>query len=90
MVKKKKKIDSFPCPLNICLLFPPVGFSPNGQRQLPFGCDPAADILPGQHLSSDWAENTTAGSLVEHQRSVTAEQLYDHALYSTMLLYHGS
>lgn len=69
-----------------------VDFSSNGhnQPQLPFGCDPAAEILHGQLVHSDSSENSTAGSQVEHQKSVKAEQLYDHAFYSTMLLYHGS
>ncbi|XP_077392407.1 ankyrin repeat domain-containing protein 10b isoform X2 [Festucalex cinctus] len=29
-------------------------------------------------------------SQVEHQKSVKAEQLYDHTFFSTMLLYHGA
>uniref|UniRef100_A0A3B4ABV5 Uncharacterized protein n=1 Tax=Periophthalmus magnuspinnatus TaxID=409849 RepID=A0A3B4ABV5_9GOBI len=44
-----------------------------------------------RHAHSDMLEiHGTAGSQVEHQKSVTAEQLYDNAFYSTMLLYHGS
>lgn len=68
-------------------------FSLNGhdQPQLPFGCYPATETLHGQHICGDSPENNnTAGSQVEHQKSVKAEQLYDHAFYSTMLLYHGS
>lgn len=68
-------------------------FSSNGhnQPQLPFGCDPVADILHGQLTHSDSSDNnSTAGSQVEHQKSVKAEQLYDHAFFTTMLLYHGS
>lgn len=68
-------------------------FSLNGrdQAQLPFGCDPAAEILCEQHIHGDSTDNNnTAGSQVEHQKSVKAEQLYDHAFYNTMLLYHGS
>lgn len=59
--------------------------------QHPFGCYPEAETLHGDHNHSISAENNnTAGSQVEHQKSVQAEQLYDHAFYSTMLLYHGS
>lgn len=80
------------------VLFPVAGethcedFSLNGhnQPQLPFGCNPAAEILHDPHIYSDSPENNTAGSQVEHQKSVKAEQFYDHALFSTMLLYHGS
>ncbi|KAI4805798.1 hypothetical protein KUCAC02_010395 [Chaenocephalus aceratus] len=54
-------------------------------------CDPAAEILQSQLLYSDSSESGgSAGSQVEHQRSVKAEQLYDHAFFTTMLLYHGS
>ncbi|CAL8390552.1 unnamed protein product [Gadus morhua 'NCC'] len=35
-------------------------------------------------------EAPSAGSQLEHQTSVKAEQFYDHAFFSTMLLYHGS
>ncbi|XP_050926677.1 ankyrin repeat domain-containing protein 10b [Lates calcarifer] len=69
------------------------GLSSSGlsQPQLPFGYDPATGILHDQHIYSDSPEiSSTAGSQVEHQKSVKAEQLYDHALFSTMLLYHGS
>ncbi|XP_072300758.1 ankyrin repeat domain-containing protein 10b [Eucyclogobius newberryi] len=60
----------------------------HSQPQLPLGCGAAAEI---RHAHSDLLEiHGTAGSQVEHQKSVTAEQLYDHAFYSTMLLYHGS
>uniref|UniRef100_A0A8C7YPY5 Ankyrin repeat domain 10b n=1 Tax=Oryzias sinensis TaxID=183150 RepID=A0A8C7YPY5_9TELE len=53
--------------------------------------DPAAPMLLGQHIRSDSPQMcSTAGSQVEHQRSVNAEQLYDHTLFNTMLLYHGS
>lgn len=59
-------------------------FTTNGHSQL----DPAAE---GNHVNSDFLEiHSTAGSQVEHQKSVTAEQLYDNAFFSTMLLYHGS
>ncbi|XP_076015154.1 ankyrin repeat domain-containing protein 10b [Genypterus blacodes] len=65
-------------------------FSSNGYSQPdhPFVCDPAAELIHCQHVFSE--SNGTAGSQVEHQKSVKAEQLYDHALFSTMLLYHGS
>ncbi|KAM6955744.1 ankyrin repeat domain-containing protein 10b [Lycodopsis pacificus] len=65
--------------------------SSNGhnQQELPFGCYP--EILHGQLSYSDSSENNgSAGSQVEHQKSVKAEQLYDHAFFTTMLLYHGS
>ncbi|XP_075963173.1 ankyrin repeat domain-containing protein 10b isoform X2 [Anarhichas minor] len=65
--------------------------SSNGHNQpeLPFGCYP--EILHGQLSYSDSSENNgSAGSQVEHQKSVKAEQLYDHAFFTTMLLYHGS
>ncbi|TNN63645.1 Ankyrin repeat domain-containing protein 10 [Liparis tanakae] len=68
-------------------------FSSNGHRQpeLPFGCYPAAEKHHGQLPYSDSYENSgTAGSQVEHQKSVKAEQVYDHAFFTTMLLYHGS
>ncbi|XP_056283138.1 ankyrin repeat domain-containing protein 10b isoform X2 [Pseudoliparis swirei] len=68
-------------------------FSSNGHRQpeLPFGCYPAAETHHGQLPYSDSYENSgTAGSQVEHQKSVKAEQVYDHAFFATMLLYHGS
>ncbi|KAM9347357.1 ankyrin repeat domain-containing protein 10b [Symphorus nematophorus] len=68
-------------------------FSSNGhnQPQPPFGCDSVAEILHGQLIYSDSPENnSTAGSQMEHQKSVKAEQLYDHAFFNTMLLYHGS
>ncbi|RVE57848.1 hypothetical protein OJAV_G00203400 [Oryzias javanicus] len=53
--------------------------------------DPEARMFLGQHIHSDSPEmGSTAGSQVEHQKSVNAEQLYDHTLFSTMLLYHGS
>lgn len=59
--------------------------------QHPFGCYPAAESPHGNHPHRDSPENNnTAGSQVEHQKSVRAAQLYDHAFYSTMLLYHGS
>ncbi|XP_038863064.1 ankyrin repeat domain-containing protein 10b isoform X1 [Salvelinus namaycush] len=65
------------------------------------GCDSTiapADIVP-HHVYRDAAEHMVAtgnaGSQVEHQTSVKAEQQYNHqqynhALFSTMLLYHGS
>ncbi|XP_058468311.1 ankyrin repeat domain-containing protein 10b [Solea solea] len=63
----------------------------HNQPQFPFGHDPAAEILHDQHIYSDSPEiNCTAGSQVEHQRTVKAEQLYTDALISTMLLYHRS
>ncbi|XP_054887666.1 ankyrin repeat domain-containing protein 10b [Poeciliopsis prolifica] len=48
---------------------------------------PTAGMLLGQHIQSELS--SSAGSQVEHQKSVKAEQMYDHTLYSTMLLYHG-
>ncbi|XP_071372268.1 ankyrin repeat domain-containing protein 10b isoform X1 [Centroberyx affinis] len=75
----------------LCGAFPSNG---HNQPELLIGCDPAAEIIHCQHHTySDTPEtvsNSTAGSQVEHQKSVKAEQLYDHALFSTMLLYHGS
>ncbi|XP_035507166.2 ankyrin repeat domain-containing protein 10b [Scophthalmus maximus] len=65
----------------------------NGHSQLPlpFGCDPAAEILDDQHVHSDLHElHSTAGSQLEHQKSLKAQQFYDHALFSTLLLNHGS
>ena len=68
----------------------------HSKSQIPNEYDPALepDIT---HYHQDVYRNTsetisdsTAGSQVEHQKSVTAEHLYDHALFSTMLLYHGS
>uniref|UniRef100_A0A3Q3IX93 Uncharacterized protein n=1 Tax=Monopterus albus TaxID=43700 RepID=A0A3Q3IX93_MONAL len=56
----------------------------HNQPQLPFVGEPAADTFCSHHIYS------TAGSQLEHQKSVAAEQLYDHALFNTMLLYHGS
>ncbi|XP_020504427.1 ankyrin repeat domain-containing protein 10b [Labrus bergylta] len=67
--------------------FPSHGHS---KPQLPFGCEPAAEILHGQIGYCDSSDHSTAGSQMEHQKSVKAEQLYDHALFSTLLLYHGS
>ena len=65
-----------------------IGTNCHSHPQLAFGCGPAAEI---RHDCTDLIEiQHTAGSQVEHQKSVTAEQLYDHAFYSTMLLYHGS
>ncbi|XP_047225930.1 ankyrin repeat domain-containing protein 10b [Girardinichthys multiradiatus] len=52
-----------------------------------FSSSPTAGMLLGQHISSEIS--CSVGSQVEHQKSVKAEQLYDHTLYSTMLLYHG-
>lgn len=46
-----------------------------------------AGMLLGQHIYTELS--SSVGSQVEHQKSVKAEQLYDHTLYSTMLLYHG-
>ncbi|KAK7882475.1 hypothetical protein WMY93_028649 [Mugilogobius chulae] len=65
-------------------------FTPNCQSQpLPqLVCVPAAEI---RHAHTDVLElHGTAGSQVEHQKSVTAEQLYNNAFYSSMLLFHGS
>ncbi|XP_068457852.1 ankyrin repeat domain-containing protein 10b isoform X1 [Clinocottus analis] len=67
--------------------------SSNGlsRAQRPSGCFPAAAATRLGLVYSDAPENGgTAGSQVEHQRSVKAEQLYDHAFFTTMLLYHGS
>lgn len=85
-------------PFDLFVSFPVAGerhcedFSSFGhdQPQLPFGCYPGTEALHGQHLCGDSPENNTAGSQVEHQKSVKAQQFYDHAFYSTMLLYHGS
>lgn len=68
-------------------------FAINGpdRAPLPFGCDPAGEVLYCQRIHGDSTDNNnTAGSQVEHQKCVRAEQLYDDAFYSTMLLYHGS
>lgn len=68
-------------------------FTVNGERLCEdfSSNDPAAPMLLGQHIRSDSPQMCgTAGSQVEHQRSVNAEQLYDHTLFNTMLLYHGS
>lgn len=84
---------------DLCVSFPvadvkhPEDNFSNGHNhpQHPFGCYPAAETPHGDHIHSDSPENNNpAGSQVEHQISVRAEQLYDHAFYSTMLLYHGS
>ncbi|KAM4561462.1 ankyrin repeat domain-containing protein 10b [Fundulus diaphanus] len=48
---------------------------------------PTAAMLLGQHIYSEIS--SSVGSQVEHQKSVKAEQSYDHTLYSNMLLYHG-
>ncbi|XP_008399869.1 ankyrin repeat domain-containing protein 10b [Poecilia reticulata] len=48
---------------------------------------PTAGMILGQHICSELS--SSVGSQVEHQKSVKAEQMYDHTLYSTMLLYHG-
>uniref|UniRef100_A0A3B5MYF5 Ankyrin repeat domain 10b n=1 Tax=Xiphophorus couchianus TaxID=32473 RepID=A0A3B5MYF5_9TELE len=48
---------------------------------------PTAGMLLGQQIYSELS--SSVGSQVEHQKSVKAEQMYDHTLYSTMLLYHG-
>lgn len=86
-------------PFDLSVSFPVAGerhfedFSSYGhnQPQLPSECNPVTDGLHGQCIYSYSPENnSTAGSQVEHQKSVKAEQLYDHAFYSTMLLYHGS
>ncbi|KAM4608788.1 ankyrin repeat domain-containing protein 10b [Polymixia lowei] len=66
----------------------------HSQPEPPNGCDPSPEISHyHHHFYRDTPEtifNSTAGSQVEHQKSVKAEQFYDHALFSTMLLYHGS
>lgn len=99
ILKKQEYDHRLIMPFWLFVSFPVAGerhcedFSSNGhsQPQLPFGCDPAAEIFHGQLSSGDSPENNgTAGSQVEHQKSVKAEQLYDHAFFSTMLLYHGS
>lgn len=52
---------------------------------------PTAEILLDHHIHSGSPEIiSTGGSQVEHLKSVKAEQFYDHTLFSTMLLYHGS
>ncbi|XP_068602335.1 ankyrin repeat domain-containing protein 10b [Brachionichthys hirsutus] len=68
-------------------------FSSNGHDQLqrPLGCGPVAEVLPGRCVYGDSPDSSsTAGSQVEHQKCVKAEQFYDNAFFSTMLLYHGS
>ncbi|XP_034429784.1 ankyrin repeat domain-containing protein 10b [Hippoglossus hippoglossus] len=58
----------------------------HNEPQPPLGFDVAAEILYG-----DWPEiNSSAGSLVEHWKSVKAQQLYDQVFFSTMLLHPGS
>ncbi|XP_063069762.1 ankyrin repeat domain-containing protein 10b [Engraulis encrasicolus] len=43
------------------------------------------------HGLGDTAENVEeVGSEIDHHTSIKAEEHYDHMLYSTMLLYHGS
>ncbi|KAM9802062.1 ankyrin repeat domain-containing protein 10b isoform 2-T2 [Syngnathus typhle] len=58
-----------------------VGISSLGhcQPQLPFERDSTAVYMGSPEISQ-----------VEHQKSVKAEQLYDHTILSTMLLYHGA
>ncbi|XP_061647815.1 ankyrin repeat domain-containing protein 10b isoform X4 [Phyllopteryx taeniolatus] len=58
-----------------------VGISSLGhcQPQLPLGRDPTAGYGGSPEISQ-----------VEHQKSVKAEQLYDHTFFSTVLLYHGA
>ncbi|KAL0963396.1 hypothetical protein UPYG_G00305810 [Umbra pygmaea] len=60
-------------------------------------CDasPAAHLRAYRDTTEHMLVTGNAGSQVEHQTSVRAEehydhQQYDHVLYSTMLLYHGS
>ncbi|XP_063356378.1 ankyrin repeat domain-containing protein 10b [Pelmatolapia mariae] len=56
-----------------------------------FSNGPTAEILLDHHIHSGSPEIiSTGGSQVEHLKSVKAEQFYDHTLFSTMLLYHGS
>nr|XP_040056940.1 ankyrin repeat domain-containing protein 10b isoform X2 [Gasterosteus aculeatus aculeatus] len=61
-------------------------FSLNGhsRAELPFGCYPGAEIHHGPLACSDSSYPGTGGSQVEHQKCVRAEQLYDHAFYTTM------
>ncbi|KAM8855275.1 ankyrin repeat domain-containing protein 10b isoform 3-T3 [Spinachia spinachia] len=68
------------------------GFSSNGHNraELPFGCYPGAETHRGQLAYGDSSDSGTGGSQVEHQKCVRAEQLYDHAFFTTMLLFHGS
>ncbi|XP_061696812.1 ankyrin repeat domain-containing protein 10b [Syngnathoides biaculeatus] len=58
-----------------------VGISSLGRRQqqLPSGRGPT----PGSWGSPEISQE-------EHQKSVKAEQLYDHTFFSTVLLYHGA
>ncbi|CAL8322514.1 unnamed protein product [Merluccius merluccius] len=69
--------------------------SSNGhsQQELPNG-EPTPENIYCHHLvyrdMSETITHNTAGSQLEHQRSVKAEQFYDHAFFSTMLLYNGS
>ncbi|XP_037343811.1 ankyrin repeat domain-containing protein 10b isoform X3 [Pungitius pungitius] len=68
------------------------GFSSNGHNraELQFGCYSGAETHRGPLSYSDSSDNGTGGSQVEHQKCVRAEQLYDHAFFTTMLLFHGS
>ncbi|CAL8268568.1 unnamed protein product [Lota lota] len=67
-------------------------FSSNGhsQRELANGAGPTPENTSCHHLAYRDMPETSAGSQLEHQKSVKAEQFYDHAFFSTMLLYHGS
>ncbi|XP_056145224.1 ankyrin repeat domain-containing protein 10b isoform X2 [Lampris incognitus] len=75
-------------------LFGDITSNGHSQPQPPNVCDPTLEIIHyHHHVYRDTPEtisNSSAGSQVEHQKSVKAEQFYDHALFSTMLLYHGS
>lgn len=70
-----------------------VSFTVAGERHCEdfFSNGPTAEILLDHHIHSGSPEIiSTGGSQVEHLKSVKAEQFYDHTLFSTMLLYHGS
>lgn len=70
-----------------------VSFTVAGERHCEdfFSNGPTAEILLDHHIHSGSPEIiNTGGSQVEHLKSVKAEQFYDHTLFSTMLLYHGS
>ncbi|CAB1451644.1 unnamed protein product [Pleuronectes platessa] len=58
----------------------------HNEPQTPFGFDVAAAILYGDSPEI----NSSAGSLVEHLKSVKVQQLYDQVFFSTMLLHPGS
>ncbi|XP_061827097.1 ankyrin repeat domain-containing protein 10b isoform X1 [Nerophis lumbriciformis] len=62
--------------------FPSVGQCP---PQLAFGCEEEKQRDP-----SSYHRESPETSQVEHQKCVNAQQFYDHAFFSTMLLYHGA